>query len=209
MKKKTVFFDFDDTMMETHPLLVAFLNQHYGIQIPLDIFLCGNSLDKVVNNFLPPHKAVSAEQLYEDYSRDFLGSRDWHDKAVPMEGACRHIPRLAARYNLWIVTARDDSSRPLLKELCKKFFGGHITGMHFVWKRVGVCDFKVNQTKCDFIAGFPGEKIAFFDDNPNEALKTDRVIKSFLYDPHRHHDARTDIAHRVHGWDEIASLLLS
>jgi 5'(3')-deoxyribonucleotidase len=206
--KPIVFFDFDDTMVLTNPLVVAFLNSYYKIEIPTDVFLCGNSLEKVVNSLLPAHKAVTREELYEDYAKFFLGSREWHEKSYPLFESDVYVPKLASVYDLWIVTARQDGCRPLVEELCERFFPGHITGIHFVWKRVGVRDFQVNKTKSDFIASFTGEKVAYFDDNPGEIRRTRDVISSYLFDPHGHHHADTDIRHRVSSWEEIAHLLL-
>ena len=166
--KPILFLDFDDTLVVTRHLVIQFLNSFYRIQIPSDMYLCGNSLEEVVNTYLPNNKQVTRHQLYDDYAINFLASKKIHDDAYPMEGTEIFIPQLALRYDLWVVTARQDGCRHVVENLCKKFFSRSIVGMHFVWKRVAPMQFSENASKKQFIASTRGEKIAFLDDNPNE-----------------------------------------
>lgn len=64
------------------------------------------------------------------------------------------------------------------------------------------------KSKRDFIADFPGEKVAFFDDNPRDVREVQTVIPSYLFDPQGHHISETDIPNRVRSWKEISDLLL-
>ncbi len=206
--KPTVFYDFDDTMLDTRHLVAAYINLRYGTNISAEMYLSGNSLELAVNAALPPGKAVSRDRFYEDFDRLFLRSMKWHSKAVPVKDAEKYIPMISRKYNQWVVTARQDGCAPIFSKLCKKFFGNHISGAHFVWSRTGECQFEMNQSKRDFIASFPGNKVAFFDDNPEEVRKTGEVITTYLFDPNDHHHHETDIQHRVKSWEEIASILL-
>ena len=125
-----------------------------------------------------------------------------------MEGTEIFIPQLALRYDLWVVTARQDGCRHVVENLCKKFFSRSIVGMHFVWKRVAPMQFSENASKKQFIASTRGEKIAFLDDNPNEVRNIEGLVPSYLLDPHQFHKKEHSIEHCVKSWAEFAELML-
>ena len=75
--KPILFLDFDDTLVVTRHLVIQFLNSFYRIQIPSDMYLCGNSLEEVVNTYLPNNKQVTRHQLYDDYAINFSHRRKY------------------------------------------------------------------------------------------------------------------------------------
>lgn len=206
--KPTLFFDFDDTLVDTQPVMRDFIAEYYGVRLPDDLYLCGNTLWKIVNSYLPPERQIPHDQFYEDWAEKFLISHEVHSKVTTMNRADVHIPRLASKYNLWIVTARQEGGLSVVTRLCQRLFGQHIQGIHFVWRRLSKNEFKLIMSKKDFIASFPGEKVAFFDDNPGEVREVQSILPTFLFDPFGLHLEVPDVKFRVESWDEIAEILL-
>ena len=206
--KPILFFDFDDVLVYTRQVTIDFLTKFYGVQIPDELNYGGNSVWQMVVGLLPPEKKVSREQFYEDCAQHFLTSHDFHAKATPIAGAEMWVPRLAFKYDLWIVTARQEVSLPVVTKLSRKFFGNHIAGMHFVSRRLGERNFQLIKSKKDFIADFPGMKVAFFDDTPSEVREVQKVIPAYLFDPGHQYGDEPVIRRQGQSWEEIADLLL-
>jgi len=206
--KPTLFFDFDDTSIVTRDAIRLYFKQRYGVDLPEGSYLHGKCIWKLINDFLPPDQMISRDAFYLDWRDGFLTSQEWHKNVRPVEGADNVIRRLARRYQLWIVIVRQQASSKLVSQLCQKFFGQCISGFHFVWSGDGHNSSWKEESKKDFIAGFPGDKVAFFDDSPDEIRNVQEVLPAYLFDPVGYHAEASDIRCRVKSWDEIATLLL-
>jgi hypothetical protein len=110
------------------------------------------------------------------------------------------------RYNLWLVTARDARTKPVVEHMLDKHFPNCFNGSHFVWTHT--LDGFIGKQKRDFILDFPGDKVAFIDDSPSEIERTQDIIPSYLLDSHGLHEDKTHIEKRVLCWREIATELL-
>jgi 5'(3')-deoxyribonucleotidase len=206
--KPTLFFDFDDVCVNHIDMLRVFIFQQFGVEIPAGHFICGNSIGKIVADLLPPDRKITSNRFYEVWATKGVISHELHAGVTPIPGALKYLPKLADKYDIWILTARMEDGRAVVERLCQKFFAGHISGFHFVWKRFGVEDFRQVKSKRDFIKDFSGVKVAFFDDNPGEIRAVQDILPAFLFDPHRVHLEEKDIKLRVSSWREISDLLL-
>jgi hypothetical protein len=206
--KPALFFDFDDTLVETREASKKYILHRYGVEMPKELYLCGNSLWVLVNSLLPPERRVEKDQFYQDWRDNFLTSDEHHRAVQPVREADVIVPQLSVRYDLWVVTARQEASQFVVARLCRRIFGRHITGMHFVWRGNDEVNSWEERSKKDFITNFAGEKVAFFDDNPGEVRAVQPLISAYLFDPLGFHREVTDIERRVSNWHEIADLLL-
>jgi hypothetical protein len=206
--KPALFFDFDDTLVETREASRRYIRHRYGVTMPEELYLCGNSLWIQVNELLPPGKKVEKDSFYVDWRDNFLTSDEWHEDARPIGEAPEVIAELSVHFVIWIVTARQLASRLVVEKLCQRFFGQHISGTHFVWDGDGKFQAWVERSKKDFISGFDGSKMAFIDDNPGEIQKVQEVLTSYLFDPAGFHHQVPGINFRVSSWREIAGILL-
>ncbi len=205
--KHDITLDFDETLFSTSIQIKRFLNQLFGIEIPLMTYLCGHSLHSLVLEHLPPGSVLDEGDLYEILGRDFLASMAWHDDIRPMTGVSEIIPELAKKYNLHIATARQASSRLVVETLLERFFPKCISSTHFVWTHLGNKEFK-GIPKREFVKSLK-KPYAYVDDNPKETEAilgvADTVI---LLDPEGHHTNVHIETHCVTSWEDIGKLLL-
>ncbi|MEI6191292.1 MAG: hypothetical protein WCP24_02925 [bacterium] len=206
--KPVMFFDFDDMLMETREASIDYIRFRYKVAFPEEAYLCGNSLWQILSELLPAGEKLEKDNFYLDWRDNFLTSIDRHQKAKPVAGAVEVVPALSAQFDLWVVTARQEASKPVVLELCRRFFGQHITGVHFVWRGGDESKSWVSVPKKDFIANFPGESVAFFDDNPGEIMETQGVVSAYLFDQTGIHASVQGINNRVKSWEEIGQLFL-
>ncbi|MFA6158221.1 MAG: hypothetical protein WCV82_04040 [Candidatus Paceibacterota bacterium] len=206
MTKPILFFDFDDTKIDTIPAIVSYINGHYGIPSVYADYVNGPSLELIINKYLPRERHVSPEEAYLNHGKNFQCSIDIHEGIPAMDGMIEVVPLLAQQYEIWTVTAREKVCQPVIKHVLDKHVPGCIAGIHCVWEyRDGAYH---GIQKRDFISSFKGEKVAFFDDSPKEILAVQDVIPSYLFDPRHLHDHMRDIQLRVRSWREISEILL-
>ena len=207
MKPKPVLFlDFDDVILPTREASVRFFKQHYGSQIPDDVYLCGHNLMELVFAHLPEDSVPTREEFYLHFGKNFLASLEWHEGIEPMKGSIEVIPQLSKQYDLWVATARLSYGRPVVKHLLSTFFPGHIKGVHHVWEHTEGLEF-AGTPKKDFASRFEHRR-AFFDDNPIEIREMIGTVDSFLFDPLGYHLELEDIPNRIQSWEEIGNLFL-
>jgi len=124
-----------------------------------------------------------------------------------MTGTWVFISSLSHRgYKLWTVTARQQHGMKVIRYLLDKYVPGCINGIHCVWGRSEEGSFE-GISKKKFMESIPGEKIAFFDDSPDEIKDTKDFISSFLFDPAGIHKP-IEGAGLVKSWYEIGNMLL-
>lgn len=206
MRKPAVFFDFDDLKIDTVPAMIAHVNEHYGIASVRSDYLNGIYLEEVINRHLPKERHVSREEAYLSLAEKFLCSIDLHEAIPLIDGVIEVLPQIAQRYEVWTVTARQKVSMHVVKHVLDRHVPGCVTGIHCVWDRRDGAYHAI--TKREFISGFEGEKVAFFDDTPREVLEVQDVVPSYLFDPHGLYDGMQEIRARVRSWREIGQILL-
>jgi len=182
MKKPNLFFDFDDTIFRSWPLVVSYLNGKYNLNLKEGDFNGVTSFEDVITKHREALN-LTYDEFYLDYAINFLSSMAWHEKIELMEGAKEIIPLLAKKYNLYIVTARQKISMDVINHLISKNFPDCFKEIHCIWEYVEGIGY-VQVSKKDFILGVSGEKIAFIDDSPKEVFKMEGVIPTYIFDPY-------------------------
>lgn len=206
MSKPVVFFDFDDTKIDTIPAMMVCINRHFGIGCTRDDFVGNPSLELVLNKYLPKERHLTRDQAYQWLTADFLCSAPIHEGIPLIEDVLEILPRIARKYEIWTVTAREKVCAHIVRNVLDRYLPGCVAGIHCVWEREDGIYRGVS--KREFISNFNAQKEAFFDDSPGEVLSVGDVIPSYLFDPYGHHDYIADIDLRVRSWREIATVLL-
>lgn len=203
--KPNLFFDFDGMKFDTIPAQVAYLNNRYGINTTIsEYFGSGKSLDHVIEKYIIS-STVTRDQVYKDFGKNFITSKEWHENVQPMEGMTKILPQLSKDYTLWTVTARQERGMEIIKYLLNTHVPGCIADdhIHCVFRDHG--DTFIGISKKKFIQTVPGKKAGFFDDSPHEIEETKKIVPSYLFDPYNLHK-RIDGAHYLQSWYEIAEL---
>lgn len=203
--KPHIFLDFDGLKFDTIPSMVSFINRTYKIESVIEDYTGSCPLELIVKKYDPSCR-LSEDDVFLHFGNNFLTSIEWHKEVLPLDGMCEVVSRLASKYTIWTVTARQKCSLPAIEYLLDKYIPGCISGIHCVWDYV---DGKYQSVdKREFISNVPGEKIAFFDDSKGEILKMQETIPSYLFDPSGLHDSDQSINNRIRSWWEIGEMLL-
>ncbi len=198
------FFDFDDSLFYTKKAIFDYVNTTYGLTLDINKWHCGNSMVEVINNHAQK-TLVAHDTFWEDYAKNFLTSFEWHEEVTPMPGMVEVIRELSRNNKLYIVTARQTASMPTIKFLVDKHIKDCITGIHCVnGKKNGVYT-PVHKTA--YVARHGGNKVAFIDDNPREIYAMQKIVPSYLFDPHQLHNDITDME-KFFSWNEIGKKFL-
>lgn len=207
--KPAIFLDFDGLKFDTLQMHVDYLNQRYGIESKPSDYIGNPSIDAVLKRYIPEdkHNAIVWEEVYLDIGENLNAKVEWHKDVSPLEGMCEVLPRLATKYDLWTITARQKTSMPVIEHLIAKHIPNCIIGIHCVSEHLGNNKFK-DMPKRDFVSRYIGEKVAFIDDSPTEIINMQDLIPSYLFDPLGHHDEKKEIKLRVRSWQEIGQLFL-
>ena len=202
-----MFFDLDGMKFKTLPAQVAYVNKRYGIRTTLSDHIGRNhTLDSLVRERCPGLH-FTRDEFYGDLAENFLTSVDWHKDVPPMDGMTAIAPLLAEKYTLMTVTARQKSGIDVIKYLLDAHIPKCISEIHCVYEKAADGTFKETSKK-DFILSVSGEKIAFFDDTPEEIISMGDTVPSYLYDPDGLHHGMTGITNRVHSWWHIGEIFL-
>lgn len=208
MKKENLIFDYDNTMAKTIPLHITYLNNRYDIQTVVEDYKDHPRLDDLVNTYLKKlgRPLVTDAYVYEDIAMNLLNSIKLHKHVEPSEGLCEILPRLAKKYNLYIATARNTGTIPVIEDFIARHVPGCISGIHCVYTRVAPEQF-IGVPKRDFIASLPGTNKAFIDNSVKEILRVHDIIDSYLFDPEENHSDVTEIISHVKDLYEFEALL--
>ena len=204
MKKKNLIFDFDDTLINSLPLLIEFINTTWNIESIESDYVEQNVLHKIVQKYTND-PSITYEQVYSCYRNDFSLSSEWYDKITPMPYMCEIVNSLAIKYNLYIATKRSNLSSILVDKVLDKYIPNCIENVYYAIKYVEGFGY-LYQSKRDFILGLNGESIAFIDDSPLEIKTTEDIIPSFLFDPKNKHKSREML--KMKSWYEIGNHFL-
>ena len=187
-----VIFDWDGFAFDTIILHSLYLNLRYGISTTVDDFIEHPSLETVVNRYLIPpggdkSKLLTRDFVYHDVAVNLLESREWHEKADPIDGFVEVVQTISDRVNILIVSARHEGSIPVMWETLERYgIHQHIADMRCVWKHVQGEEY-VGSSKRDIFQSLPGTHLGFFDDSPREVARVCDIVPSYLYDPKRLH----------------------
>ncbi len=207
MKKLPLLLDCDDSLFRTKEHHLEYINSRYGIATVLSDYTNNPSIDTVLRKYLPGDQIFDPTEIYLDLAKNFLESIEQHSTVFPIEGVREVIPKLAKKYELWIVTARPVSCRHVVQHLVNTYIPNCIHDMHFVWKYLPEQGF-VDHPKRKFMEGIQKKPVGFLDDSVTEILKVQDFVPSYLFDPHHLHDAVLGINNRVHSLYEFGDIYL-
>jgi len=207
MKEGNIFLDFDNTKFNTNPMFRDYFNERYRIQSELKDYANNPDHQLVLRKYLPAGACPTEIEYYQDIRDNLFSSIERHDTVHPVEGMAETILLLAERYKIWIVTAREKSSMPVIEHLINKHIPGSISGIHCVWDHKGN-GIHHKTSKIEFVWNIEGKKIAFLDDSVKEVLEMQTLIPSYLFDPAGINDHIKDIQHRVRSMKEFGKLFL-
>lgn len=206
MNRKVLFIDFDETLFSTRNAFNLFLKEHYGVTIPDEQHTCGSRMEDLVLKQLPPERRPTLDEFYLYISEHFLSSIERHQNVIPLEGSVQAINILAEHFRLFIVTARQKTSRPVVEALSEKFFPDKFEGFHFVWEHSGDMSFK-DIPKREFIGSFPEKlRAGFIDDSPKEIEQVINLAPCLLFDDRGFHTMSTHA--RVTHWKQVLEYFL-
>ncbi|MFA6920085.1 MAG: HAD hydrolase-like protein [Candidatus Paceibacterota bacterium] len=204
MKKSNLFFDLDDTILNTKPVVIEFINKKYNVNITESDYRYNDNFPEVIKKYDPKFK-MSFEDFYIDYGKNFIASIDSNKNIQLISGAKVVIPFLYEKYNLFIVTAREKSGMNVINYLLKKYLSkNYFKQIHCVWRRAG--DTFVAESKKDFILSIHGKKVAFIDDSVKEVQKMSDFLPTFLFD--QKDENKIDGIKTLKNWSEIAEMFL-
>ena len=206
MRKPILFFDWDDTMINSRPLKISYFEKRYGISITYEELNHKNA--NSLNDFLNSKKSglnISFDEAYLDYARNFWKSFNWNKDLIFLPYSIEVIKSLSFHYDLYIVTQSQKTEKVFIQEIVNKYFSNCFSGIHCVWEYVYGSGYLGN-SKLDFIKNIEGEKIAFVDDSVSEILKVQPFIDSYLFDPKKENfDSNIK---KVLSWLEIGNMFL-
>jgi hypothetical protein len=207
MKEGNIFLDLDNSMFNTTPIFMNYLNKRYGIESKLEDYVNNASFEIILKKYLPIGTCPSAEDIYRDFVRNLLTSIDEHESVSPFEDMVETIFLLASKYTIWIVTARNKEGLHVIEHITNKHIPGCVTGNHCVWGYEGGGK-NIAIPKKDFIWRVEGRKVAFLDDTVKEILEMQDLVPSYLFDPTGVNNHIQGIHHRVRSWKEFGKLFL-
>ncbi len=204
MEKGYFISDFDQTMFDTDPAIVAYINKRWEINSKQSDYLDNGGFHKIVQKYTG-NSLITFEDVYGDYRKNFVTSFYWHENVEPMKDMSKVVYQLSKKYKFLVATMRNEEGNTIIKTLLEKFIPGTVDYVHHVLRRndVGYQEF----SKRDFILSLSGNRIGFIDDSTREILGVKDIIPSYLFDPNGLHDS-IDGAHKVTGWKEIGDLFL-
>ncbi len=207
MKNKNIFLDFDGLKFNTTPLIVNFMNEKYGINSKIDDYLNkGSYIHEILHNYRPDLKHITKDDVYLAYGNEFANSIEKHSDIVPISGMIEIVNRLSKKYNLYTVTARQESGKHVIKHVVDRFIPNCIVDIHCVWKKSGSSFCKI--PKIDFVKSIKGEHVAFFDDSLHEIHEMQDFIPSYLFNPKNSNNDLTGIKNHVSSWEEFGEKFL-
>jgi 5'(3')-deoxyribonucleotidase len=205
MNKPNIFLDLDGMKFDTLPAIVSFVNDFFGIKSTIDEYP-GNNIYDVFKKHLPYGKLTS-DQFHLQMSKNFYSSIKHHETIMPMDNMCEVVSELSKKYNLYTVTARINQGLKVIEFLLNKHIPGCIKEIHCVHEYQPNGIFKADP-KISFIERIKGRNIAFIDDTPEEIIRVQDIIPSYLFDPTNHHYSKKEIKNRVKNWEQIGKFFL-
>lgn len=202
-KKPHLFLDFDGLKYYTFREFAQYYNQRYSVSITPEDFHKEKDAYKLISR----HIEISKEEFYDACALEFLSSESWHSTVEPYVGLCEYLPKIAEKYLVHTVTARQSSGLNTIAYLNHKFVPGCIPYVHCVWQRLPNGDY-LEIPKIDYIIENIDGYGIFIDDTPEEVMRAQGAIRSILFDPHDAFGELIGIHERVTSWKEISELLL-
>ena len=205
MKKENLVFGFDDTLVNSRPLVVEYLNQRWGIKAKESDFYEYNAVHKVVQGYLKDD-SLTYEQIYDDYQANFAKSLHWHERIEPMPQMCEVVSELCLKYDLHIATKRNNSGIHLVNMVLDKYLPQKIQSVYCAIKHIEGVGYMFMK-KRDFILGLNGKTIALIDDSKIEVEEAIGVVQPYIFDPELVHGPIDGVI-SVRSWREIGNIFL-
>lgn len=192
MAKPVIAVDFDDVVFETGPNFITHYNSRYGTSAELkDLY--SNKAETW---------GISGPE-FTDRVNDFLDSDDGRS-IRPCDGAVSAINQLIERYELHIVTGRDDSLADATESMVQALFPGVFSSIEYTHLLSGGSRSKVDVCH-DINAKY------MIDDHLRHAdivAESGVSVLLFGHYPWNRSDNLHPRIRRVAGWDEIVQLLM-
>lgn len=207
--KPNLFFDVDNTMFDSNPLMLEAFNELFGIKAVIADFYNNPSFEVILARYKPELcLELTPDSISKKFSEYFLDSHEKHEAIEPFEDMPEVITKLSKKYSIWANTARPHSSLPVIRSLFQKHTPNCITGIHCVWQYING-KYHKKLSKKEFIeGGVRGKNMAFFDDCPSHIRDIQEIIPSYLFDPTGVYDAEVGINNRIRSWKEKGELFL-
>lgn len=188
IQRKRVGLDFDDVLIDFVGGLIVFHNENYATSYSKDD-VTGWELSKLLE--------CSPEEAHRRM-REYIHSSH-HAKVSPIIGAVDAVKRLREKCDLFIVTARDESTSNQTFTLVDEHFPESFESIHFLHKD----DKNVRGTKGEVCAELAID--IFVEDSLTNAQHTsDAGIKTLLFDaPWNQTEKLPKNVTRVFSWNEI------
>lgn len=202
MGRPRIFLDFDETLFNTKGAVFSYFKEKYGVKLDSNQWYCGNQFYETINQQI--ENKISADTFWRDFADEFLASVERHKQVEAMPQMIPVVKELAEKYDLYVVTARQEEGKKSMFYLFERDIKGCINFAHFAWARSR--KEKEYFSKKDFIQSRWGENVCYMDDNPNEIEEVDPFLPSFLFDPKGFH--KETPFKRIESWEEFANKIL-
>ena len=202
--RKKFFLDFDQSLFFTKKSEFDFIKEEYGIELDINAEYGEYSILDTINR-VARKEVESFNVFWKNHAEKYLTSISKHHNTLPMPGMVDVVKELALDNDIFVVTARQEIGKPVIKHLINEFIGDSIKDIHCVWRKNGKGF--VPTYKKDYILSHDGNKIAFIDDSPKEVLEVSNIIPSYLFDPSELHTNLNNIE-RLSSWKEIGEKFL-
>ena len=133
-RRKRIGFDFDDVLYDFNSGLFVFHNEKYGTSYTLK--------DVTRYDFKELWQCDEKEALRR--MKEFVRS-EYHDRALPIEGAVEAVTSLELLHDLYVITARDENLAPATERVSAIHFPDRFKGIHYLHRN----DINVLGTKGD------------------------------------------------------------
>jgi len=204
---QNLILDFDDTLFYTLPVVMAYINQTYGIESKESDYLDNSGFHKIIQKYTN-NPLITFEEVYNSYRINFALSPKWHKDVEPMAHVCKVVPELAKKYNLFIATMRSDRGAYLVNGLLESYIPKCIKMVHYAIRYKEKENTYWEFPKKDFILGLKGKNVAFIDDTLKEVQRVKDFCPSLLLDPKNKYGCLAEEVQSVRSWEEIGKRFL-
>ena len=190
--RAVVGVDFDDVVFNFNKYFIPWHNKHFGTNVQYE----------TVHSFSLIEVYGADEHTMTERVRAFTHDGS-HKTVMPIDGAKDVIAKLCERYDLHIVTARSETTQPLVLEWLEDHFPKTFQQVHFT-NTFGGLHHQVKRTKsavCKEIGA-----VVHIEDAPSHAYEVATAgIPVLLLDrPWNRNSSLPRAVTRVHSWNEVS-----
>lgn len=196
-KRPVLAVDFDEVCVGYLPEFIKFNNATYGTTVTTKDF--HSYMFWQVDGCKLASREDATARVYEFHASPFFDCK-------PLEGACEALLKLKEKYELHVVTSRQNDIKPQTLACMERYFPGVFDGVHF-GNHFGVSGKKTSKPDmCKYIGA-----TALIDDSLDYAREcANSKIPTYLFGkyPWNQTDAQLNpLIHRVSNWNEVLDLL--